>query len=676
MKKLYLLWALICLSFYSFAQLTVTATATTPTICAGSSTTLTATASPVGYSVSTIPTNPQALQGANYLADNGLDIYGLSAGTLDDGRWDGIALPFTFTFYGVNFDYINISTNGWVGLGFTNAVYTGMGTPLPAAADPNNVIHAITADLNFKPATTSTIEYFENGVAPNRTFAINFGSIKFFSGGGTANVQVILYETSNVIEIHTTNCSNTTLGKLQGIENSTGTVYSVVTGRNNATNWAATGYANSYRFTPDVVNYTWSPATGLSATTGKTVTATPTTTQTYTVNATNVSNGFTGSGNATVTISAGSYLLAGTAGGVQVCRNISVVAGGTDFRDPGTCNIIASVVPAGGSPVSNSINTCTKLATASSKRSTSFLYGARQYDVEPILNPSTSSANVVLYYNQSEFNDFNTRAADSGHKLLPTGPADASGISNLVIHQFHGTGTNPTNYTGAFQSFSNANAGFGVVWNSTRSWWEVTVPVTAFSGFYLTSKKTGGLPIYLEYFNGVQIDRKNMLYWKVNCTSAQARFEIERSTDGIHFTSIGNITAPQLRCSQPFDFTDEYPLKGVDFYRIKMIDVDGSSNYSNTILLTLKTDRFEITGLNPNIIHSENAALKVNSTERNEMTITVTDFTGRVVQQQIVQVQPGLNSFTINSSKLSTGTYLVSSSVSGEKAQTLRLIKQ
>ena len=245
-----------------------------------------------------------------------------------------------------------------------------------------------------------------------------------------------------------------------------------------------------------------------------------------------------------------------------------------------------------------------------------------------------------------------------------------------MIHQFHGTGTNPTNYTGAFQSFSNASAGFGVVWNSTRSWWEVTVPVTAFSGFYLTSKKTGGLPIYLEYFKGVQIDRKNMLYWKVNCTSAQARFEIERSTDGIHFTSIGNITAPQLRCSQPFDFTDEYPLKGADFYRIKMIDVDGSSNYSNTILLTLKTDRFEITGLNPNIIHSENAALKVNSTERNEMTITVTDFTGRVVQQQIVQVQPGLNSFTINSSKLSTGTYLVSSNVAGEKAQTLRLIKQ
>lgn len=676
MKNLYLLTAFICLFEVTSAQLTVTATATTPTICAGNSTTLSASASPVGYTVSTIPTNPQSLQGINYLAQSGLDIYGLSAGNLDDGRWDGIPLPFTFRFYGVDYNYINVSTNGWVGLGTTNSVTTGLNATLPAASAPNAVIHAITADLNFKPATTSFIEYFENGSAPNRTFVVNYGSIKFFSGGGTADVQVILYETTNVVEIHTSDCSNTTLPKAQGVENATGTVASVSPGRNNIANWNGTGYANSYRFTPDNVTYTWSPATGLSSTTGATVTATPAATQTYTVNALNTTNSATGSNTVTVTINASSYALAATAGGAQICQNISVVPAGTYYRDISNCNLIATVVPAGASPVSNSINACTKLATGSSMRNTTYLYGPRQYDIEPLINPSTSTANVTLYYLQSEFNDFNTRAADSGHKLLPVGPGDLTGISNLMIHQFHGTGTAPTNYTGALQTFTTASAGFTVVWNSTRSWWEVTVPVTGFSGFYLTSKKTGSLPIYLEYFKAVQVDKKHVLSWKVNCTSAEAKFEIERSVDGIHFTIIGSITASQLRCSQPFDYTDEYPLKGANYYRIKMIDIDAMATYSNTLLLTLKTAHFEMVSLNPNIVRTENAKLKVNAVERNEMQIVVTDFTGRTVQQQVVQVQPGLNEFPLNSNGLSAGAYMVTGYIAGEKPQSLRLIKQ
>ena len=675
MKKLYLLTAIVCLANFSYSQLTVTAIAADPTICLGNSTAIAANATPVGYTVTSIPTNPIPLQSVNYLALNGVDIYGLAQGNLDDGRWDGISLPFTFRFFGIDYSYINVSTNGWIGMDFSNSYTTGYGFSLPAPGGLNNVIHAITGDLNFKPVTTSFIEYFEDGTYPNRTFVINYGNIKFFSGGGTGNVQVILYETSNVIEIHTTDCSNTTLGKLQGIENIGGTTYSVVTGRNNATNWAGSGYANSYRFTPDNITFTWSPATGLNTTTGANVIATPTTTTTYTVNALNTVNSATGSNTVTVTISAASYTLAAIPGGAQVCQNISVAPTGTAYRD-GNCNLITTITPAGASPVSNSINTCITLATGSAKLSTPDLYAARHYDIEPILNPSTATANITLYYLQSEFDDFNTRAADSGHRPLPTGPADATGKANLKLRQFHGTGTNPTNYTGASQDFTTATAGFTVVWNATRSWWEVTVPVTGFSGFYLTSAKVGPLAISLIYFKGVQINNKHFLSWKVNCTSTEAKFEVQRSSDGINYSTIASMTASQLRCNDPFDYTDTYPLKGTNYYRIKIIDVDAKSTLSNTVLLSLKTSRFELISLNPNVISTENAKLKLNATEKNEMKIIITDYTGRIMQQQLVQVIPGLNEFTIKSNGLSNGAYLLSAYIAGEKPQTLRLIKQ
>lgn len=677
MKIFTLLLLLLCVINSGYAQLTVTSNPASATTCAGNSVSLTASATPVSYTASSLSNNPYdpTLYSTTILVDQlNFIIEPVSFGTLDDGRWDNISIPFTFRFYGNIFNSVNISTNGWVGLGTTNSTATGYGVSLPNAAVPNNVIHAISADLTFAGASnTAILQYFEVGTAPNRKFVIDYSNIKFFSGSATADVQVILYETTNVVEIHTTTCTNTTAAKAQGIENSTGTVANVSTGRNNTTLW--TGMPNAYRFTPDAINFTWSPATGLNTTTGATVIATPASTTTYTVNGVNPSNGFTGNTTVTVTVNPASYTLAAVAGGVQICQNISVSPGGTRYRD-GNCNLIAAVVPAGVSPVTNSINTCIQLATGSTKRGTATLYAARKYDIEPLLNPATSTANITLYYPQAEFNEFNTKATDSGHRALPTGPADATGISNLVLKQFHGTGTNPGNYTGASQDFTTATSGFTVIWNATRSWWEVTVPVTGFSGFYITSAPVGVLPITLEYFKGAQLNNKHVLNWKVNCTSAKAVFEIQRSADGQRFFTIAGLIADQLRCNQPFDYTDESPLSGMNYYRIKIIDPDDKSYFTNTISFKLKTGAFEIVSISPNPVTEENAVLKINSMEKFPISIYISDITGRTIRNQEADLVPGVNQIILNTGSYPKGIYQVTIYATGESSKTLKLVKQ
>ena len=674
MKSFPLIAFFSCCVFFSNAQLTVTATAANPNICLGNSTTLTATATPVGYTMTSIAYNADALQGVNMLADNGVAATTLTVGNLDDGRWDNIALPFTFTFYGNTFNSINVSTNGWVGLGSTNSVTTGFGFSLPNASAPNNVIHAMTCDLNFKPATTSTIEYFTNGFPPNQRFTVSFNSIKFFSGGGTGDVQVMFYEGTNVIEIHTGDCTNTTLAKAQGIENSTGTVGTAVTGRNNTTNWSGTGMPNAYRFTPDNITFSWSPATGLNTTNGYSVIASPTTSTTYTVNATNTGNGNTGSQTVAVNIDPASFVLAATPGGAQICQNISVSGSGTYYRD-GNCNLISKITPAGVNPVSNSINTCIKLDTGATKRGTTDLFLARQYDIEPLILASTSTASVILYYKQSEFNNYNLKAADSGQKLFPTGPGDATGISNVVVKQYHGTGTNPLNYTGGSQSLYAPLTGFSVVWNATNSIWEITVPVSGFSGFYLTTKKSGALAIDLDYFKGVQVNRQNQLNWKVYCSSPLARFELERSSDGLQYNSITSITADQLRCSQPFEYTDENPFAGTNYYRLRIVDIDGKPSYSSIVLLNVKTQPFELVSLNPNIVPGENTTLKANATEKTDLLLVISDFSGRRLRSRTVSLVTGSNLVPISTAGLATGAYLLTGYAKGEKNQTLRFIK-
>lgn len=675
MKNLYLLLVLFCIYNSSYAQLTVNGFANNPTVCSGSSTLITATASPVGYSVSSIPTSLLGSYYTNVLADAASSNFTpRSAGiNYDDCRWDGISLPFSFTYYGSPVSSMNISSNGWINFSTTSST-TGFNVALPAAGQPNNAIHGVTANLTL--AAAGVLEYYVDGSAPNRRFVVRYEAVPFASGGGNVTFEIHLLETSNIIEIHTESCTNTTLGKAQGVENATGTVATAVSGRNNTTNWTATGYTNSYRFTPDIINYTWSPAATLSSSTGSSVTATPTITTTYTINAVNATNSATGSTTVTVTVDPGSFTLAGTAGGASVCQNITVGAGATNYRDVSNCNLISVVTPAGVSPVTSTINACTKVDVNSTKRGTSDLYLARKYDIEPILNPATSTANVKLFFLQSEFNNFNARATDSGHKALPTGPADATGISNLVLRQFHGTGTDPTNYTGFHVDFTTASPGFTVVWNATQSWWEVTVPVNGFSGFYITSAKIAPLSINLNYFKGTQNNNKHLLSWKVNCTSDEAKFELQRSNDGTGFTPINTFTASKARCASEFDFTDESPVAGNNYYRLKITDVDGKFSYSNTILLTKKAAHFNLVSLSPNVVSSQVAMLKITTTVKEAVTIVLSDFSGRFIQNQAITLQAGLNQIPVQAVGLPAGIYNVIIYPNNDKPVSLRLIKQ
>ncbi len=428
--------------------------------------------------------------------------------------------------------------------------------------------------------------------------------------------------------------------------------------------------------TSDPITYTWTPATGLNTNSGATVIAAPTVTTVYTVNAINNVTNETGSSNVTITIDPASYTLAGVAGVAQVCQNINIPNGGSISRD-GNCNIIAAIVPTGSNPVAGLINACVYVDTGANKMGSLDLYVARKYDIEPATNPSTSTASITLYYLQSEFDNFNLKSMDSGLFKIPTGPGDMDGISNLRLIQFHGTGTGPGSYSGGKQTFKSTTTGVSIIWNTTNNWWEITIPVTGFSGFYITSKKGSFalLPISLEYLKGSLVNKTNMLSWKVNCSSSRAVFEIERSTDGLFYANIGYINADQARCAMPFNFTDQNPQQGKNYYRLKIIDVDSKFSYSNIIVLNQKIRKFEMLGINPNLISNKDAVIKVLSEQNNELLLAITDMNGRRIQHQTVKLRQGSNNVKLNTSILSPGGYLLCAYMGGEEPQTIQFIK-
>lgn len=91
------------------------------------------------------------------------------------------------------------------------------------------------------------------------------------------------------------------------------------------------------------------------------------------------------------------------------------------------------------------------------------------------------------------------------------------------------------------------------------------------------------LPVELVSFNAEKKQQTSLLLWETAQEMNSDRFEIERST-GAGFTSIATVrSAGNTNSLTHYSFTDHHPLNGINYYRLKQVDIDGKYTYSKTI---------------------------------------------------------------------------------------------
>ena len=173
--------------------------------------------------------------------------------TMDDRCSGLIALPFAFDFYGVNYNEIVISTNGYIDFRSSSAnAFSpfGFSQAIPNASFPvKNAILGAYSDLNNSNAE-GTITYGLYGTAPYRKFVVYFYNNSFFSCTTMkSNFQMILSETSNAIDIQLIDkqtCASAGVGRtVTGLINLSGTEGLAAPNRNTGT-WSA--YHEGWRF--------------------------------------------------------------------------------------------------------------------------------------------------------------------------------------------------------------------------------------------------------------------------------------------------------------------------------------------------------------------------------------------------------------------------------------------
>ncbi|MDW3650799.1 MAG: T9SS type A sorting domain-containing protein [Bacteroidia bacterium] len=89
------------------------------------------------------------------------------------------------------------------------------------------------------------------------------------------------------------------------------------------------------------------------------------------------------------------------------------------------------------------------------------------------------------------------------------------------------------------------------------------------------------LPVEFSYFEVEANDFGAVLNWETLLELNNDRFEIEKSQDGIIFSSIGSVEgAGNSYGKTNYRFIDTNPQEGVNYYRLKQIDFDGQFEYS------------------------------------------------------------------------------------------------
>jgi hypothetical protein len=198
---------------------------------------------------------------------------------------------------------------------------------------------------------------------------------------------------------------------------------------------------------------------------------------------------------------------------------------------------------------------------------------------------------------------------------------------------------------------------------------QVTLAPLSVTSLLITGSLTA-LPLTLLSFTATKGDDEVILHFKTADELNFASFDVERSPDGVSFTKIGSVPAggPQgAATGRDYTFTDVQPLPSLSYYRLKLVDLDGSSTYSKVV--AIRWDKNSFITLFPNPAKDVvNVQLGMPA---GTVSLQIVDALGRTVRNMRLTSSGSTLSVAIDVSGFARGSYYIHAG-----GETLRFIKQ
>ena len=172
----------------------------------------------------------------------------------------------------------------------------------------------------------------------------------------------------------------------------------------------------------------------------------------------------------------------------------------------------------------------------------------------------------------------------------------------------------------------------------------------------VTEYKGNPLPVNLVAFEGAIVSNATLLKWSTTSEALNKSFDIERSTDAKIYQTIGSINGKGTTITlSNYSFTDQLPVEGTNYYRLKQYDWKGSFKYSNIITVNYQKEAFNLRVFpNPT---SDYFVVQANDLVRNDIQLVVSNMKG--TKLIIKSIPQGSTLSIIETTTLYAGDYIV-----------------
>lgn len=295
-------------------------------------------------------------------------------------------------------------------------------------------------------------------------------------------------------------------------------------------------------------------------------------------------------------------------------------------------------------------------------------------------------AKITLYFTSGELANLILGATGTAYAF--------SSINQLQVSKFpfggNGIFTGPDNILnnngvpGGEMIVTGGYAGAHPLWTAPvfstyGSDYKVEFIIDEFSTFYIHPVRFPYevLPIELVSFTGMNIGDKNKLEWVTSSEINTDKFIVEKSLDGGQTwfyvgekPAAGNSTA-----TLNYNLFDLNPVIGDNYYRLKIIDLDGTYKYSDVINIVIEdvvTSGFGNIYPNPT---SGMLNVEIQSTNNYQTNIITYDVIGQIVADKSINLSKGLNKVQFDYSMLAKGTYIIRFTDNKDKTHVTKFVK-
>ncbi|OQP44755.1 hypothetical protein A4H97_10360 [Niastella yeongjuensis] len=185
----------------------------------------------------------------------------------------------------------------------------------------------------------------------------------------------------------------------------------------------------------------------------------------------------------------------------------------------------------------------------------------------------------------------------------------------------------------------------------------------------------GTLPVTLTQWSGIYKNNKTYLSWTVENVADFSHFSVERSADGAHFSPLGDVAGITSGAfAQSYSFEDVFPADGVNYYRLKMIDLNGQYTYSGVLIIRTNGSGIQINAT-PNPF-TDHVVISIQSTTDEPANLRVFNSDGKLVWRKTTYVKAGTNVQYFNDlQSLPKGVYIIKVD-KGDTTGEFRMLKQ